>query len=147
MELTSLLVASALALASAPSTTVWAVGDGGVTGPEDDAVAARIEQEGLDHLLYLGDVYETGTRDEFATNYGSSFGRFKSVTFPTPGNHEWGKRAEGYDPYWGSRARAPDGGHHYSVELGDWHAVSLNSEDPDSIPSQQIGRASCRERV
>jgi hypothetical protein len=137
MELTSLLVSSALALASTPATTVWAVGDGGVPGGEDDAVAARIEQEGLDHLLYLGDVYETGTREEFAKNYGSSFGRFKSITSPTPGNHEWGNRAEGYDPYWGPRVRQPGGGHHYSFELGRWHAVSLNSEDPDSIPSQR----------
>ena len=132
------LVLSVFALAPASTTTtLWAVGDGAVAGPEDDAVAARIEREGLDHLLYLGDVYETGTAEEFRTHYHSSLGRFKGITSPTPGNHEWANRDQGYGPYWGSRVRQPDGGYHYSLDLGGWHVVSLNSEDPDSVPAQR----------
>jgi hypothetical protein len=138
MELVSVLVAAAFAIVPASNhSTVWAVGDGAVAGTEDEGVAQRIEQEGLDQLLYLGDVYETGTAEEFARHYHPSFGRFKSRTRPTPGNHEWGNRATGYDPYWGSRARGPDGGYHYSFDLGDWHFVSLNSEDPRSFSRQQ----------
>lgn len=138
MELVSVLLAAAFALVPASGhSTVWAVGDGAVAGSEDEAVAQRIQQEGLDHLLYLGDVYETGTAEEFAKHYQPSFGRFKSITSPTPGNHEWANRARGYDPYWGSRVRNPDGGYNYSFDIGDWHFVSLNSEDPESIPAQR----------
>jgi hypothetical protein len=129
-KLVTALVTSVLALVPASShAAVWAVGDGAVAGSEDDAVAWRIEQEGVEHFLYLGDVYETGTAEEFANHYHPSFGRFKSITSPTPGNHEWPNRREGYDPYWGSRARNADGGYYYSVDVGGWHVVSLNSED------------------
>ena len=136
MELISVAL-SVVALIPAAVSTVWAVGDGGVSGADDDAVAARIQQEGLDHFLYLGDVYESGTAQEYATNYQTSFGRFKSITSPTPGNHEWPRRAEGYDPYWGSRVRQPDGGHHYSFDIGGWHVVSLNSEDSSTVERQR----------
>ena len=138
MELLTLLL-SAFALAPASTTTtVWAVGDGANEGRDDDVLAARIQREGVDHFLYLGDVYETGTPREFADYYHPSFGRFKSITSPTPGNHEWPNRDEGYDPYWGPRVRQPGGGgHYYSLDVGGWHVVSLNSEDPDSIPTQR----------
>jgi len=120
------------ASSAAPTATLWAVGDGGVTGPADETLAARIEAEGpFDRLLYLGDVYETGTEQEFAANYETSFGRFKSLTSPTPGNHEWDNRATGYDPYWGSLAPQTNGGHYYSFDLAGWHIVSLNSEELD----------------
>jgi hypothetical protein len=125
--------------ASAQAATVWAVGDGGIPGPEDDAVASRIESSGpFDRLLYLGDVYETGTAEEFAQNYHPSFGRFRERTSPTPGNHEWGNRASGYDPYWGPLAPQNDGGHWYSFDLGDWHVVSLNSQEDVSRGSPQL---------
>ena len=138
MELVSVLLAAAFSLVpAANTTTVWAVGDGAVAGSEDEAVAHRIEQEGLDRLLYLGDVYETGTAEEFSMHYQPSFGRFKSITSPTPGNHEWDNRARGYDPYWGSRVRNADGGYYYSFDVGNWHFISLNSEDPGSIPRQR----------
>lgn len=128
-----------LALLAAPAAAdvVWAVGDGGVTGPEDEAVADRIGAEGLDRLLYLGDVYETGTAEEYRTNYDPSFGRFRSVTSPTPGNHEWGNRATGYDPYWGSQAPRSSGGHYYSFDVAGWHIVSLNTMEDASAASPQ----------
>ena len=122
----------------ARAATVWAVGDGAVPGPEDDAVARRIAREGVDRLLYLGDVYETGTAQEFADNYHTSFGRFRAITSPTPGNHEWGNRATGYDAYWGPHFRQPDGGHYYSFDVAGWHMVSLNSEEPIGPGSAQL---------
>ena len=141
----TLFIAVALAsicLAGAPTrvaaATVWAVGDGAVPEATDEAVAAMIERNGLDRLLYLGDVYETGTAWEFAANYATSFGRFKAATHPTPGNHEWPNRATGYDRYWGRRVRQRDGGHYYSFELAGWHLVSLNSEEPLGRGSKQL---------
>ena len=134
-------VALGLALAPAPASalTVWAVGDGAVAGPEDDAVAARIESETVDHFLFLGDVYETGTAHEYATRYHPSYGRFKAKSRPTVGNHEWGNRATGYDPYWGALApQQPGGGHYYSFDFGGWHFISLSTEEPAGTGSAQL---------
>jgi hypothetical protein len=129
----------ALALAGpAQAQTVWAVGDGASSDTEDDALAARIQGSGLDKFLYLGDVYETGTADEFAQWYEPGFGRMKAITAPTPGNHEWTNRAQGYDPYWGPAFRQPDGGHYYSFDFGGFHFVSLNSEEDSSAGSAQV---------
>jgi len=139
-----LLLAMALtgALASAASAAgeagVWAVGDGAVAGTEDDALAARVQAAGVDRLLYLGDVYERGTASDYRLNYDPSWGRFRAITSPTPGNHEWSNRAEGYDPYWGARAPRGNGGHWYSFDYAGWHFVSLNSEGDTSAGSRQV---------
>ena len=118
-------------------THVWAVGDGAVPEMTDDALASRVAQGFIDRLLYLGDVYENGTAREYATNYATSWGRFKRITRPTPGNHEWDNRAEGYDAYWGSRAPRNGGGHYYSFNVDGWHFVSLSSHDDSGPRSAQ----------
>ncbi len=137
-----MLAAALVLIVAAPAAdavTVWAVGDGGVSGPEDDQLAARIETEPVDHFLYLGDVYESGTADEFANWYHPSFGRFKAKSSPTVGNHEWASRAGGYDPYWGALApQQAGGGHYYSFDLGGWHFISLNTEEPAGAGSPQL---------
>lgn len=140
-----LLLAVLLAMAAAtvlPATAgadgVWAVGDGAVAGTEDDALAARVQAAGVDRLLYLGDVYERGTASDYRQNYDPSWGRFKAITSPTPGNHEWGYRAVGYDPYWGALAPRTGGGHWYSFNHAGWHFVSLNSEEDTSSASAQV---------
>ena len=44
-------------------------------------------------MLYLGDVYDDGTAAEFFNWYGEAthrwFDRFKSITNPVIGNHEY----------------------------------------------------------
>ena len=56
-------------------------------------------------VLYLGDVYDSGTAEEFDSNYRPAYGRFDKITAPTPGNHDWPQHEEGYDPYWRRRTR------------------------------------------
>jgi len=124
---------------AASAATVWAVGDGADIYSNDDALAARIQSQGpFDRFLYLGDIYDYGTAQEWTNNYEPSFGRFKSITSPTPGNHEWANRATGYDPYWGSLAPQNGGGHYYSTDLNGWHIVSLNSQEDTSSTSPQV---------
>ena len=124
---------------AAGAATIWAVGDGGDALPNDDALSSRIQTLGaFDKLLYLGDVYETGTAEEYANYYEPSFGRFKAITAPTPGNHEWGNRAVGYDAYWGSQGMQPGGAHYYSFDVAGWHIVSLNSQEDTSSTSPQV---------
>lgn len=120
-----------------PLATVWAVGDGAIPESTDDAVAALVGSEPPNAFLYLGDVYERGTASEFQRNYDTAFGRFKAVTYPTPGNHEWLERSQGYDLYWGPRVRQPDGGHWYSFDLAGWHFVSLSSMEATARGSPQ----------
>ena len=130
---------SALALAGpAQAQTVWAVGDGADAGSQDDALAARIQSSGVDRFLYLGDVYENGTAQEFNDYYNPGFGRMKAITAPTPGNHEYTNRAQGYDPYWGPAFEQPNGGHYYSFDFAGFHFVSVNSEEDSSAGSAQV---------
>ena len=78
-------------------------------------------------VLTLGDnQYEKGALDAFQKFYDPTWGRFKGITFPAIGNHEYGtKGAAGYFAYFGAIAAPPKG--YYSFDLGDWHLISLNS--------------------
>jgi acid phosphatase type 7 len=101
---------------------VWAVGDGGADDDDDRAIARLIARDDPAHVIYLGDVYDTGTPEEFRT-FGDVFGPLVERMWPTPGNHEWAKHATGYDPFW----RLP---HHYARRAGGWTVLSANSETP-----------------
>lgn len=85
-----------------------------------------------DAVLTLGDnQYETGTLAEFQGAYGPSWGRLLDRTYPTPGNHEYDSLgAAGYYAYFGPRAGDPSKGY-YSLDVGAWHLIALNSECGD----------------
>jgi acid phosphatase type 7 len=78
-------------------------------------------------VLTLGDnQYEKGALDAFQKFYDPAWGRFKGITFPAIGNHEYGtKGAAGYFAYFGAIAAPPKG--YYSFDLGAWHLIALNS--------------------
>jgi 3',5'-cyclic AMP phosphodiesterase CpdA len=79
-------------------------------------------------VLTLGDnQYENGGLSDYQTAYGTSWGRLKTITYPVPGNHEYGTSgAAGYYTYFGARAGARTQGY-YSFDVGGWHLVALNS--------------------
>jgi len=109
------------------ATVVWAVGDGGDGSDSAQEVADLIAEDDPDRLLYLGDVYETGTAEEFEENYDSVWGDLAEITEPTIGNHEYSEREEGYLPYW-EKATGGEQPLFYSFELAGWEIISLNSE-------------------
>lgn len=109
--------------ASDRGVVVWAVGDGGVDDEDDRRVARLIARDDPTHVIYLGDVYDTGTPEEFRT-FADVYGPLVKRMWPTPGNHEWANHAKGYDPFW----RLP---HHYSRRAGGWTLLSANSETPE----------------
>ncbi len=82
-----------------------------------------------DAVLALGDnQYPAGALADFQSMYAESWGAYRDITFPVPGNHEYGTPgARGYYSYFGERAGEPDKGY-YSYDLGSWHVVALNSE-------------------
>jgi acid phosphatase type 7 len=92
-------------------------------GPVSDLILALQPTAVLD----LGDIqYENGELANFEDYYDPTWGRFMEITYPTPGNHEYGTSgAAGYFEYFGSRAPGP----YYSFDLApNWHVIALNSE-------------------
>jgi acid phosphatase type 7 len=131
--------AAVAADADAPArhAVVWAVGDGADGGDAGRQVAARIAAGRVDRLLYLGDVYDEGTREQFAGNYADTYGRLAPKTAPTPGNHDWPNHETGYDPYW-RRALHRTLGPWYRFRAGGWEILSLNSEASHRRRSAQV---------
>ena len=117
--------------------TVWAVGDGADGSSRSRSLAEAIEERDPERFLYLGDVYDNGTAVEYATNYAPVYGRFNEIAAPTPGNHEWDNRNEGYHPYWLAAKGAPMP-LWYSFHAGGWQILSLNSEAPHGSTSEQL---------
>jgi len=139
----ALLVAGASAArahakpASAPVTVV-AAGDivcepGATPGPracQQQATADLVQRIHPDAVLAVGDLqYPYGSLASFQDAYDASCGRFKAITYPVPGNHEYYRGAQGYFAYWGARAGDPSKGY-YSFDLGAWHVLALNSNCP-----------------
>lgn len=100
---------------SGAAATAWLVEAGLAAAP-----GARV--------LTLGDhTYPVGALAEFNDCYQPTWGRFRERTLPAPGNHEYNTPgAVGYYAYFGAKA-APEQGGYYSVQLGKWHVISLNS--------------------
>src|SRR5512145_1952097 len=85
--------------------TLAAAGDGADGATYAGSVTDLIASWSPNMFLYLGDVYDDGTATEFRNWYGTSstfFGRFRSITNPIIGNHEYasGGVAPGYFDYW-----------------------------------------------
>ncbi len=100
-------------------------------------------------VLSLGDQqYECGSLADFNAVYDPTWGRFKAITHPVPGNHEYKssnpdafggtdclKNAAGYYAYFANSAGDPSKGY-YSFNLGSWHLIALNT-------SVGCGQVSC----
>lgn len=79
-----------------------------------------------DAALTMGDnQYSSGTIEEYRASYAKAWGRFKAITRPSPGNHEWKDMTNGYETYFGPAVQT-NGNNWYSFDLGNWHLVSLD---------------------
>jgi hypothetical protein len=107
------------------SVTIAAAGD--ISEAEigsQEETSDLIVEEDPDYVLTLGDnQYENGSLEDYEDYYDPTWGRFKDITFPAPGNHD--KYDSGYEEYFDS----PDAW--YSFDLGRWHLVSLDSNRPE----------------
>lgn len=105
-----------------------------------DATAALLAS--VDHVLTLGDnQYPSGSLEAYRRWYGPTWGRFRAITRPVPGNHEYlsgpGDEPTGYLAYFGDRVRGPGGLGSYSFDLPPgctrgmgvcWHVIAIASE-------------------
>lgn len=96
---------------------------------QDLATAATVRDLAPQAVLALGDLqYDRGAIADFRDSYDTTWGAFKDLTRPVPGNHEYETRdGAGYYEYFGDAVRGPDGRGWYSFDLGGWHLVALNS--------------------
>jgi acid phosphatase type 7 len=94
--------------------------------------AALVESLAPDSVAVLGDnQYEHGQFQNFMAAYDPTWGRFKAITHPAVGNHEYEgdperDEAPGYFQYFGAAAGDPAQGY-YRWALGDWTVFVLNS--------------------
>jgi hypothetical protein len=124
---TNPVIAAAGDIACAPSDPLF---NGGLGGPDNCAQKRTSDLIGtVNGVLALGDTqYNSGALADFNASYAKSWGRFKSITYPVPGNHEYGtSKAGGYFSYFGSRAGTAAQGW-YSFDIGTWHVLAINSE-------------------
>lgn len=89
-------------------------------------------------------VYNSGTLAQYNERYDPNWGRFKELTLPVPGNHEyWTSGAAGYFDYFNgvnqSSGPAGDRGNGWwSVDVGDWHVIGLNTRSNGTSASAQL---------
>jgi acid phosphatase type 7 len=114
-------------------------GDIGFCGLIGDRATAILLDQIPGTVFTAGDnAYPDGTLDDFQKCYEPTWGRHKSRTRPSAGNHEYHDgRATGYFAYFGAAAGDSTKGY-YSYELGAWHVVVLNSNIDVGDGSEQI---------
>jgi Big-like domain-containing protein/calcineurin-like phosphoesterase family protein len=117
-------------------------GDIAVCGSSGDEATSDLLVNISGTVFTLGDnAYSNGSASDYTNCYDPSWGRVKSRTRPTPGNHEYQTaNATGYFGYFGSAAGDPAKGY-YSYDLGDWHIIVLNSNSSCTTISCAAGSA------
>ncbi len=122
------VIAAAGDIACDPNDSNFNQGNGTATVCHMKATADLIAGRSPAAVLALGDTqYENGALAKFRESYDPTWGRFKAITHPVVGNHEYGTRgASGYFAYFGAAAGDPAKGY-YSFDLGAWHLIVLNS--------------------
>ena len=126
--------AALLRPATDPGVRIAAVGDMACKNPPGnnlhvcryDGVSDLIAAGRYQAFLALGDEqYEEGRYPDYIANYDAYFGRLLPITYPVPGNREYGTAdAAGYFQYFGDIARAPAAG--TAFDLGCCAVIALN---------------------
>lgn len=137
-------------IGSEASYRIWALGDFGNSSPNQkkvkDAIVNFTKSKPIDAWIWLGDnAYSNGKDEEYQKHvfpiYQDDF--FKNTTlYPSPGNHDYaGKHDSSLPPYFKiftMPTRGEAGGvesgteSYYSVDFGNVHLVSLNTEELSS---------------
>ncbi len=141
-----LVVATAMALsalwpsnAAAVDPVIYAAGDiacapgssGSSTTCRERQTSDIVLNGGAARALALGDLqYDSASLSNLQNSYDHTWGRFKSITSPSLGNHE--SSGSGYfDYFYGSGVNnGPHGTRgkgFYSLDVGAWHLIALNS--------------------
>jgi hypothetical protein len=86
-------------------------------------------------------AYVDGTLAEYNANYNPTWGSFKAITKPAPGNHDYHPSPTGYLAYWGQANVTTNNDPNqvwYAWDVGNnWRAYSLNTEVSSAAGSAQ----------
>ena len=128
------VIAGAGDVACDPSSPSFNDGYGTSTSCRQQHTSDELLKMDLDSVFMLGDAqYEDGIPEKFALSYDPSWGRLKAITHPAIGNHEYYEpTATGYWDYFNGVGQSngpagPRGQGWYSLDIGTWHVVVLNS--------------------
>jgi PKD repeat protein len=102
-----------------------------------DSITAAL-LDGIDGTVFTtGDNTEHGTAADYANCYEPRWGRHKARTRPALGDND--VLVAGAGPYFGyfGSAAGPAGQGYYSYNLGDWHIIVLDSNQPSGTTSPQ----------
>jgi 3',5'-cyclic AMP phosphodiesterase CpdA len=107
-------------------------------GIHAEATAKLLDRMTDATVFTAGDnAYFDATAADFQNCYAPRWGRHKSRTYPSAGNHEYQVSANPYFDYFGDRA-GPRGAGFYSYAIGNWHIIALNSNVPATAGSEQL---------
>jgi hypothetical protein len=131
------VIATAGDIACDPTNANFNNGNGTSANCRQLYTSNLLVKAGLAGVLDLGDnQYYCGGLQAFQQSYDLSWGRVKSITHPSVGNHEYlpsggtdcdaSKTAAGYFEYFGAAAGNPGQGY-YSFDIGTWHIIALNT--------------------
>lgn len=136
----------------ADSVRFAVIGDYGLAGHEEQAVAELIESWQVDFIVTTGDNnYPVGSADTIERNIGQYYhayignyqgeygeGSLPNRFFPSLGNHDWNPQA-GFQPYT-DYFSLPGNERYYEVVLGPVHLFMLNSDpnEPDGVGVSSI---------
>ncbi len=112
------------ATASSGDAVLVGAGDISKCSNNDDEATAKL-LDGISGTVFTtGDnAYDNGTTSEFTNCYNPTWGRHKSRTKPSPGNHDYNTSgAAGYFQYFNNPPA------YYAYNLGAWRIYALNSE-------------------
>ncbi|RPI94457.1 MAG: DNRLRE domain-containing protein [Chloroflexi bacterium] len=128
--------------AATSTASPFSAGDNVLVGAGDIATCDRDQDELTAQLLdnipgtvfAVGDnAYKNGTYTEYTDCYDPTWGRHKSRTRPSPGNHEYNTSgAAGYFQYFDN---IPS---YYAYDIDSWRLYVLNSEIDVSATSEQV---------
>jgi hypothetical protein len=141
---TALLVAAG-DIACNPLDRKFGVRGGEETGCRHQATSDLVARLQPTAVMPLGDnQYQHGTYRGYLASYAPTWGRFRSISHPVIGNHEYDDpRAAGYFTYFGLAAGDPAKAY-YSFDVARWHVVVLNDSGCDYIGG--CGKGSPQER-
>lgn len=119
------------------TVTVMAAGDIARRPDDGDGTAALIEDANPDAVIALGDLaYDRGSPKEFTENYHPTWGAFRAITRPVPGNHEYKTPgASGYFQYFRRQIHDKP---YYAWDAGLWRMYALNCDIDCGRGSAQV---------
>jgi hypothetical protein len=115
--------------------TIVAAGDIATNTTHAAETAALIDSVNPDFVLTMGDnTYDDGSIAQYAAYWQPTWGRFKAISRPAPGNHDHHTDLAGYCDFFGSDAVGCQNHEsypqaYYSYDIGAWHFIALDSGD------------------